>query len=57
MTNLYAYFFVFSVRGIISRLRARGQVLLFLTDTLQKEFEGDGEVVELDWKPLAEYGR
>jgi len=24
---------------------------------LQKEFEGDGQVVELDWKPLAEYGR
>jgi len=24
---------------------------------LQKELEGDGEVVELDWKPLAEYGR
>jgi len=26
-------------------------------DRLQKEFEGDGQVVELDWKPLAEYGR
>jgi len=24
---------------------------------VQKEFEGDGQVVELDWKPLAEYGR
>jgi len=24
---------------------------------LQKEFEGDGQVVELDWKPLAEYER
>jgi len=23
----------------------------------QKEFEGDGQVVEFDWKPLAEYGR
>jgi len=22
----------------------------------QKEFEGDGQTVELDWKPLAEYG-
>jgi len=26
-------------------------------DRVQKEFEGDGQVVELDWKPLAEYGR
>ena len=26
-------------------------------ERLQKEFEGDGQVVELDWKPLAEYGR
>jgi len=26
-------------------------------DRLRKEFEGDGQVVELDWKPLAEYGR
>jgi len=26
-------------------------------DRLQKEFEGDGQLVELDWKPLAEYGR
>jgi len=26
-------------------------------DRLQKEYEGDGETVELDWKPLAEYGR
>jgi len=26
-------------------------------DRLQKEFEGDGQVIELDWKPLAEYGR
>jgi len=26
-------------------------------DQLAKEFEGDGQVVELDWKPLAEYGR
>ena len=26
-------------------------------DRLQKEFEGDGQVVDLDWKPLAEYGR
>ena len=26
-------------------------------DRLQKEMEGDGEVVELDWKPLAEYGQ
>jgi len=26
-------------------------------DRLQKEFEGDGQTVELDWKPLAEYGR
>jgi len=26
-------------------------------DRVKKEFEGDGQVVELDWKPLAEYGR
>jgi len=26
-------------------------------DRVQKEMEGDGQVVELDWKPLAEYGR
>ena len=26
-------------------------------DRLQKEMEGDGQIVELDWKPLAEYGR
>ena len=26
-------------------------------DRLKKEIEGDGQVVELDWKPLAEYGR
>ena len=26
-------------------------------DRLQKEMEGDGQVVDLDWKPLAEYGR
>ena len=26
-------------------------------DRVQKEFEGDGQTVELDWKPLAEYGR
>ena len=26
-------------------------------DHLQKEMEGDGQVVELDWKPLAEYGK
>ena len=24
---------------------------------VKKEFEGDGQTVELDWKPLAEYGR
>ena len=24
---------------------------------IKKEMEGDGQVVELDWKPLAEYGR
>jgi len=24
---------------------------------LRKKYEGDGQVVELDWKPLAEYGR
>ena len=24
---------------------------------LQKKYEGNGQVVELDWKPLAEYGR
>ena len=24
---------------------------------VRKEFEGDGELVELDWKTLAEYGR
>ena len=24
---------------------------------LKKQFEGDGQVVEIDWKPLAEYGR
>ena len=26
-------------------------------DRVQKEMEGDGQVVRLDWKPLAEYGR
>ena len=26
-------------------------------ELVQKEFEGDGQVIELDWKPLAEYGR
>ena len=26
-------------------------------DNLQKEFEGDGQTVALDWKPLADYGR
>ncbi|MCL2299096.1 MAG: hypothetical protein FWC27_02980, partial [Firmicutes bacterium] len=26
-------------------------------DRVRNEFEGDGQVVELDWKPLAEYGR
>ncbi|MCL2141247.1 MAG: hypothetical protein FWH42_06310 [Dehalococcoidia bacterium] len=26
-------------------------------ERVQKEMEGDGQVVELDWKPLAEYGR
>lgn len=26
-------------------------------DRAQKEFEGDGQVVEIDWKPLAEFGR
>jgi len=26
-------------------------------ERVRKEFEGDGQVVELDWKPLAEYGR
>ena len=26
-------------------------------DRIRKEFEGDGQVVELDWKTLAEYGR
>jgi len=26
-------------------------------DRVQKEMEGDGQVVELDWKPLTEYGR
>ncbi|MCL2299140.1 MAG: hypothetical protein FWC27_03210, partial [Firmicutes bacterium] len=26
-------------------------------DRLKNEFEGDGQTVELDWKPLAEYGR
>jgi len=26
-------------------------------DRLKKEMEGDGQLVELDWKPLAEYGR
>jgi hypothetical protein len=25
-------------------------------ERVQKEFEGDGQVVEIDWKPLAEYG-
>ena len=24
---------------------------------LKKEYEGDGKVVEIDWKPLAEYGK
>lgn len=26
-------------------------------DLVQKEYEGDGQVVELNWKPLAEYGK
>jgi len=26
-------------------------------DRMRKEMEGDGQVVNLDWKPLAEYGR
>ena len=26
-------------------------------DRLQKEFEGDGQLAELDWKPLADYGK
>jgi len=26
-------------------------------ECLKLEFEGDGQIVELDWKPLAEYGR
>ena len=26
-------------------------------ERLQKEMEGDGKTVDLDWKPLAEYGR
>ncbi|MCL2141184.1 MAG: hypothetical protein FWH42_05960 [Dehalococcoidia bacterium] len=26
-------------------------------DRVQKEMEGDGQVVELDWKPLAEWGQ
>ena len=26
-------------------------------ERLKKEMEGDGQLVELDWKPLAEYGR
>ena len=26
-------------------------------DRVKEEMEGDGQVVELDWKPLAEYGR
>ena len=26
-------------------------------ERLKEEIEGDGEVVDLDWKPLAEYGR
>ena len=26
-------------------------------DRLQKEYEGDGQEVQLDWKPLAEYGK
>lgn len=26
-------------------------------DQLKQEMEGDGHIVELDWKPLAEYGR
>ena len=26
-------------------------------DRVRKEFEGDGQVVELDWKPLADYKR
>jgi len=26
-------------------------------DRLKKEFEGDGQVIELDWKPLTEYGQ
>jgi len=26
-------------------------------ERLKREMEGDGQVVELDWKPLAEYGR
>jgi hypothetical protein len=26
-------------------------------DRVKQEFEDDGQVVEIDWKPLAEYGR
>jgi len=26
-------------------------------ERVQKEFEGDGQVVELDWRPLADYGK
>jgi len=26
-------------------------------DRVQREMEGDGQIVELDWKPLAEYGQ
>jgi hypothetical protein len=26
-------------------------------DRVKAEMEGDGQVVEIDWKPLAEYGR
>jgi len=26
-------------------------------DRVRKEYEGDGEIVKLDWKPLAEYGK
>jgi len=46
------YYSRFDEWGGPSRVITKGKF-----DRLQKEFEGDGQLVELDWKPLAEYGR
>jgi len=51
LNDLGEYFRFFAYQG------TRTPITKAEYDRVQKEFEGDGQVIELDWKPLAEYGR